>query len=125
MNPDYHDVRTLMANTFAWQHRYGDAKTEFNEVIRRSPKYGDAYFGLARVEYWNGNFEGALKQIDRTIELLPSDPFARILKAKIRISLGQDREAMKEVEFVLKSPGSPAAAEAKELKNKFNNGTLH
>jgi lipoteichoic acid synthase len=121
-NPDYHDVRSLMGSTFAWEHRYSEARIQFTEILRRSPNYADAHFGLARVEFWNGNLEGALSAVNQTISLLPNDPFARILKAKIQFTMDRDAEAMKEVELVLRTPGSPAMAEAMELKKKFTAG---
>jgi tetratricopeptide (TPR) repeat protein len=124
LNPDYHDVRSLMASTYAWERRYEEARSEFREIVRRAPNYADAHFGLARVEFWNGNFDGALSAINRTIELMPQEQSAKILKAKILFTMKRDDEAMKEVTMVLQSKGSPATAEALELKEKYSGGKI-
>lgn len=119
MDPDYHDVRTLMASTYAWEKRYDEARREFAEVIRRSPRYADAHFGLARVEYWNENMDGALAEIDKTIQITPSDGTARVLRAKVLFQMGRTAEGLKELHSVLRMPNSPALAEAKELKRRY------
>lgn len=123
-NADFHDVRVLMAGTFAWERNYEDARREYDEIIRRAPRYADAHFGLARVEYWNGNNEQALVYIDRTIALIPRDHFARVMKARIKFAMDRDAEALQELEPVLRTPASPAFTEAKELKQKFDGGSF-
>ena len=116
LNPDYHDVRTLMGRTFAWEHRYAEATAAFTEVIRRSPNYSDAYFGLAQTEYWSGNADEALKHAAHAVDLLPENTYARLMKAKILFEKGQNAEAQREVKVVLKQSPQLADAKALELK---------
>jgi glucan phosphoethanolaminetransferase (alkaline phosphatase superfamily) len=117
INPDYHDVRTLMGRTFAWDHRYADATEAFTEVIRRSPNYSDAYFGLAQVDYWSGNPDAALKHATHAVDLLPENIYARVLKAKLLFEKGENADAGREVNEILKR--SPQLAEAKALEQKI------
>lgn len=123
INDNYHDVRLLMAGTYAWERRFEDARREYQVIVRRAPQYADAHFGLARVEYWNGNNEQALVHIDRTIAIAPADLFARVMKARIQFAMDRDADALKELNAVLRSPRSPAFTEAKELKEKFDSGS--
>jgi lipoteichoic acid synthase len=123
IDDNYHDVRLLMAGTYAWERRFEDARREYQVIVRRAPQYADAHFGLARVEYWNGNNEQALVHIDRTIAYAPADLFARVMKARIQFAMDRDAEALKELTAVLRSPRSPAFTEAKELKEKFDSGS--
>ncbi|NUN68385.1 MAG: sulfatase-like hydrolase/transferase [Bacteroidetes bacterium] len=124
IDADYHDVRLLMAGTYAWERRFEDARREYDEIVRRAPGYADAYFGLSRVEFWNGNNEQALRYIDRTIALMPRDPFAQVMKARIHFAMDRDSEALAELGGILRTPSSPAYAEAKELKEKYDSGSF-
>ena len=117
INPDYHDVRTLMARTLSWERRYIEAKIQFNEVLRRAPNYSDAYFGLAQIEYWNGSVDDALKHVTLSVQLLPRNIDARMFKAQIQYALANDIEAMKELDEILKQ--NPRNTEAKELREKI------
>ena len=117
INPDYHDVRTLMGRTFSWEHRYLEAAEAFSEVIRRSPNYSDAYFGLAQIEYWSGNAEVALGHATQAVDLLPENISARLLKAKIEFERGDNANALLEVQGVLRI--SPGLDEAVAMKTKM------
>ena len=117
INPDYHDVRTLMGRTYAWDHQYAEAKEAFTEVIRRSPNYSDAYFGLAQIEYWSGNPDAALDHATRAVDLLPENISAQLLKAKILFEQGKNADAEQNVNAILTR--SPHMAEAKELRTKI------
>jgi len=46
---NFHDVRTLLGRTYAWEERYDEARAAFNEVIRRSPNYPGAQIALVDV----------------------------------------------------------------------------
>jgi lipoteichoic acid synthase len=117
IDPEFHDVRTLMGRTFAWSKRYTEATECFQEVIRRAPNYGDAYFGLAQVEYWSGNFESVFKHIDRALELEPQNIEARYLRALVQFEQGNVTASQKDLELILQRV--PRYSSALELKKKI------
>ena len=117
INPDYHDVCSLMARTLAWERRYQEASIQFNEVLRRSPNYSDAYYGLAQVEYWNGNIEDAVKHISLSVQLLPRNIETRMFKAQLQYALVNDTDALNELNEILRQ--DPRNAEALKLKEKI------
>jgi lipoteichoic acid synthase len=117
INPDYHDVRSLMARTLAWERRYNEARIQFNEVLRRAPNYSDAYYGLSQVEYWNGNVDDAMKHISLSVQMLPKNIEARMFKAQLHYVLANDIDALKELNEILRQ--NSRYAEAKELKEKI------
>ncbi|HAP35056.1 MAG TPA: hypothetical protein DCQ28_03615 [Bacteroidetes bacterium] len=117
INPDYHDVRSLMARTLAWERRYNEARIQFNEVLRRAPNYSDAYFGLAQVDYWNGNIDDAMKHITLSVQLLPRNIEARMFKARMHYASANDVDALKELNEILQQ--NSQYTEAKELKEKI------
>jgi lipoteichoic acid synthase len=118
IDPEYHDVRTLMGRTYAWSKRYSEASECFKEVIRRAPKYGDAYFGLAQTEYWSGNFEAVFKNIDRAVELEPKNIEARYLRALVNYEQGNVSASQQDLAVILQR--SPEFASALQLKQKIN-----
>ena len=118
IDPEFHDVRTLMGRTFAWSKRYTEASDCFQEVIRRAPNYGDAYFGLAQVEYWSGNFESVFKNIDRSLELEPQNIEARYLRALVMYEQGNVTASQKDLAIILQQVSNYASA--LELRKKIN-----
>ncbi len=117
IDPEYHDVRTLMGRTYAWSRRFTEASECFEEVIRRSPNYGDAYFALAQVEQWSGNTEAVLRNIDRSLQLQPGNLEARYFRALVRFEQDDLKGSSEDLQIVLeKMPGN---RDALELKNKM------
>ncbi|MBP6671893.1 MAG: sulfatase-like hydrolase/transferase [Bacteroidetes bacterium] len=118
INPEFHDVRTLMGRTYAWSKRYTEASDCFQEVICQAPNYGDAYFGMAQVEYWSGNFESVFKNIDRSLELEPQNIDARYLRALVMYEQGNVAASQQDLAVILQRV--PDYASALELRKKIN-----
>lgn len=117
VNPDYHDVRTLMGRTLLWDNRNGDAETVFREVIRRAPNYADAYFGLAQTQYFSNDLDEAMKNIITALELQPENAEARYLHARLLEKRGNTAEALAEVTVVVRQ--QPDLEEAVQMKQRL------
>ena len=58
--PNYGDVRTLKGRTLAWDGDYKNAEIELQEVISRTPYYGDSYLAIMDVYWWSGQNKKAI-----------------------------------------------------------------
>ena len=53
VKPDDIDARTLLGIVLSWDHQYGRARTELQNVLARDPNNADAKQALANVERWS------------------------------------------------------------------------
>src|SRR5688500_2536480 len=58
--PDYHDVRILMARTYAWDRQYKEARAELKKVLDKKPSMLDAISASIDNEFWAGNYLDAI-----------------------------------------------------------------
>ena len=100
--PNYHDVRTLLGRTFAWEKRYDEARPCFVEVIRRAPNYPDAQTALVDVEFWSGNTAHALTLVNQALQRFPTNQDLLIRKSKLLAALGKRQESLDALEHLLK-----------------------
>lgn len=80
------------------QGKVSEARTVFQGLFAINPK--DPYFAraLAVVEWSAGNADGALTAYDVAVKLAPDDPAGYLGRAEIRISKGQRREAIDDLQ---------------------------
>ncbi len=119
INPNYHDVRTLLGRTYSWDHSYDAAREIFNEVQFRDPKYADAYYAQAQVEYWMFDSEKALASINKALDIDSMSVEPRVLKSKILLSLNKGADARIEIERALSI--DPSFQDAVEFKIELSN----
>ena len=117
LNSNFHDARTLMARTFAWEKEYYKARNELNTIIKRAPKYSDAYFVLAQVEFWDDHSGTARKYIDKAISLSSDNLDFLLFDARLAFSNGDVKKAILSVDKCLKI--KPDNQEAIDLKKKI------
>jgi tetratricopeptide (TPR) repeat protein len=82
-----------LGNNYKLIGEVGLAKKEYEKVIEISPDYSWAYFNLASIAYENDDFETALANLQKTVELNPRDVKAFMIYSQILIKLGQLKKA--------------------------------
>ncbi len=63
--PDDVDSRLRIAYIYSWTKNYAEAERNFKIVLRLTPDYYDAVFGLANVYYWEGKYPQAIKLLEK------------------------------------------------------------
>lgn len=116
-SPNFHDVRTLLGRTYAWEKRFGEARATFEEVIRRAPMYSDAYAALADVEFWAGNSDQALGVVLGALQRFPANQDILLREAKILAATNKEREALIALDKLLRL--NPTNDEALVLHKKL------
>lgn len=91
--PDYHDVRVLLARTWAWEGEYRAARKELQLVLDDNPRYEDALRARGDVELWSENFETAVSVMEEALRYYPLEPDFLLRKIRAHLALGEDRQA--------------------------------
>jgi lipoteichoic acid synthase len=115
--PNFHDVRTLLGRTYAWDKRYDESRTVLEEVIRRAPNYPDAQLALIDVEIWSSNAVRALELTDAALLKFPSNPDFLVRKVKILIRNGKKQDALRALDQLVKL--NPSSADAPALRKQI------
>jgi lipoteichoic acid synthase len=115
--PNFHDVRTLLGRTYAWEKRYDEARAAFDEVIRRAPNYPDAQIALVDVEFWSGNNNRVLGLVNQALLRFPSNQEFHVRKVKVLAAMGRRDEALLGLNQLLKL--NPLSADALALRKQL------
>ncbi len=91
--PNFHDVRTLLGRTYAWNNDYETAKRLFNNVIERDETYIDAYTALADVQLWNDSAAVSLSVAQKGLSMYPNNEDLHIRSIKALLALNRKNEA--------------------------------
>ena len=75
-----------------------DGATLFQQALAADPNDADFHYNLAIVEYQHGDFAGALRDVQRGLELRPGDAEAAELKTRISAGRAAASDAAKEFE---------------------------
>ena len=78
--------------------RNADAINEFRIALKLQPGLSDAFFGLGKALYRQGNWEAALPQLGRGLEINPSSEQGHYLLYQIFLKLNRKEEAKRELE---------------------------
>jgi tetratricopeptide (TPR) repeat protein len=74
--------------------RIAIAAALFDRVVRIAPDYAEGWNRRATVRYLQGNYEGSLSDIARTLKLEPRHFGALSGRGLVLLKLGRDREAL-------------------------------
>lgn len=100
-SPNYHDMRILLARTFAWSGAFDSAFLYLDETLRRAEKYEDAYLAYSDAAYWKGDLELSNQ---KTLEGIKDYPANMDLKARLArnyLSENKKDEAKKLIDEIL------------------------
>jgi YaiO family outer membrane protein len=93
-NPEYVDVRILLARTYAWDAQYIEARSILKLVLRDHPTIKDALEALVDVELWDTEYETALNLANQGLASYPRDEELLLKKAKALNGLDRGAEAL-------------------------------
>ena len=88
--PDSRDVRLGYARTLVLDKRYPEARTEFESIVKRFPKDGDAIYAVGLLAFQAKEYQVADANMKRLLELGYRDANA------VRYTLGQIAEEQKD-----------------------------
>lgn len=81
-DPEYHDVRLLLANLYAWTKQYDSARYHLNFILSKKPEYIDANISASNVELWSGNYITTIEKVNKGLEQNPDNSDLLLIKAK-------------------------------------------
>ncbi|MEK7829953.1 MAG: tetratricopeptide repeat protein, partial [Acidobacteriota bacterium] len=90
--------------------RVYQAVSEYQQLLKDDPKYLRGYSRLAELLLELGDVNGATKQVEIALKLTPQDTDALLMRGRLRSLNGQHREAIGDLDQVLRlEPAMPAA----------------
>lgn len=110
--PDYHDIRSFLASTYAWDGDYKKARKEFAYVIEKAPENKENWIAAIKNESWSDAHFEALEMSKIALKIFPDNPEITLLKATALKNTNNPVEAQNTVkEFVAKYPENQEAKE--------------
>ena len=104
--------------------RYDVAGSEFSDLLRYYPQdslAGNAQFYLGEIAYRQGNYQGAIKAYDTTVEQYsgnPKIPAAQLRKGEALLALNQRDAGIRELRSLIQRyPQTPEAQQARSRLN--------
>ena len=118
-HPDYHDVRSFLASTYAWDSDYKKARKEFAYVIEKAPQNKENWIAAIKNESWNDMHFEALEMSKTALKIFPDNPEITLLKATALKNTNNPVEAQSIIkEFSIKFPDNQEAKEFLETDKK-------
>jgi serine/threonine protein kinase/tetratricopeptide (TPR) repeat protein len=77
--------------------RYDEAAAQYRRVIEQFPSYTFGYYGLSKVHRISGNTEAAIRENERSSELMSDSVFSLLAEAECYAADGQRDEALARV----------------------------
>lgn len=100
---------------------YEAAQDLYEEVLKESPDYEPALFGLAQVFYWKGNYERSLDTYLKLLEKNPDHLDALLGISKVYLAMGNQKKAQ---EYLVKAQKiDPEKEEVQELGTQMGKKT--
>ena len=92
-SPNYHGIRIFIANLYAWQQQYTEARKELEYVLDRDPDNQRALLAIIDVESWSEHYNQALKWVNDGLKHHPEDEELMLAKADILHNMERYPEA--------------------------------
>lgn len=116
--PDYHDIRSFLASTYAWDGDYKKARKEFAYVIEKAPENKENWIAAIKNESWSDAPYEALAMSKTALKVFPNDPEITLLKASALKNTDKPLEAQSTAkEILIKNPENQEAKEFLETLN--------
>lgn len=112
--PNYHDIRSFLANTYSWDGNYDLAKTEFEYILKDSPDRLEDWKSAITNESRSNAPLSALEMTNEALNHFPDHPDLLYLKADSDADGGNSEEALQTIDFILRT--HPEHADAKRLR---------
>ena len=99
--PNYNEVRSFLATTYAWDGDYKNARTEFKYVIDKDPQNKSNWIAAIKSELWSDSPFNALEMSKNALKIFPEDPELLYLKASALENSNKPSEALGTVQTLL------------------------
>ncbi|KDN56244.1 YaiO family outer membrane beta-barrel protein [Flavobacterium seoulense] len=110
--PEYHDVRSFLASTYAWDGDYKKARKEFAYVIEKAPENKDNWIAAIKNESWSEAHFEAVEMTKKALKLFPNDAELLLLKATALKNTNNTVEAKNTIkEVLIQNPDDQKAQE--------------
>nr|WP_288834118.1 YaiO family outer membrane beta-barrel protein [uncultured Flavobacterium sp.] len=110
--PNYHEIRSFLATTYAWDGDYKKARKEFAYVIEKAPENKENWIAAIKNESWSEAPYEALEMSKKALKIFPNDSDLTILKATALKNTNNSLEAQNTIkEFVSKNPDDQKSKE--------------
>lgn len=117
--PNYHDIRTFLASTYAWDGDYKKARKEFAYVIEKAPENKENWIAAIKNESWSDAPYEALEMSKTALKIFPYDSEITLLKASALKNTNNPLEAQSTIkELIAKNPEDQ---NAKDYLDNLNN----
>jgi YaiO family outer membrane protein len=110
--PNYHEIRSFLATTYAWDGDYKRARKEFAYVIEKAPENKENWIAAIKNESWSDAPYDALEMSKKALKIFPNDTDITILKATALNNTNNSIEAQSTIkDFIAKNPNDQKAKE--------------
>ncbi len=117
VNPDYLPAYMQRGEVYRTMGRFDEAITDFSDVIRRYSKFSSAYYNRGSVYLLTHKPELALADADEEIRQQPEQQLGYALRAKARLTLGDEAGAAADKAKVEELKANPPARESATAGN--------
>lgn len=94
--PDYTDVRALLAKTYSWDHKFDEARLQFNIITSKERKNKEVWIGAIKNEQYAKNYSTGLGLANKALTYLPEDAEIIALKEEILLQIN-DKQLLQNV----------------------------
>ena len=113
--PNYHDIRSFLGSTYAWDGNYEGARKEFKYVLQKDSDRQTTWVAAINNELWAEAPFSALKMAKEALTYFPNDEELLLLKARAEANSQNPKEALITIDALLASnPNNQKAIEYKE-----------
>ncbi|MCG8611036.1 MAG: PEP-CTERM system TPR-repeat protein PrsT [Pseudomonadales bacterium] len=95
-------ARAALIQHYIQARNYGEAKQLAQELIKSQPQHHEGYLLLARVDFFQGNFDDALKTLNKATEVAPDNPTIAMSIAKVHVAQRNYEKARTTLQGILK-----------------------
>ena len=118
-DPDYHDLRVLMARTYGWQGQFDSAYVHLDQVMERTENFEDAYVAYSDLCFWDQKTDQSIIWVNKGQKIFPNSVPLLVRNARNLFITNQKEEARNVLEEVLKL--DPNNELALQIKSWFEN----
>ena len=102
---DKNEARANIIDLHARDGKLDQAITEYQDLIKQSPKYLHAYVQLSGLLMRKGDIPAAVQQIGEAVKINKSETDVLVMKSRLNLAQGKVSEAISDLQQVLKQEG--------------------
>jgi tetratricopeptide (TPR) repeat protein len=100
-NTQHQNVLLGLAGQYYQQGKIEMAYTIFTEILKHDPNFQEAHYNLGVMYIQSGDYQNALSELQKAVQLKPQDPDAQFALAGVYETLGQNNLAIEHYQNVL------------------------